>query len=146
VLAVAALGVRGPAQPAPAEVPGSRTLLRRAVEGVPFPDWNYRFRWEASGARQDRIGGRGMTTVFYDGPRGARLAYTIVSGEPLGALKGARATIVSGTKLWTIPRDGRTIVTWQRAGHTCVISAPASVPVRHLQALAAWKDAGSVPF
>lgn len=144
VLAVAALGVRAPAQPAPAEA--SRTLLSRSVQGVPFPNWNYRFQWQAGGARQDRVGGRPATTVFYDGPNGARLAYTIVAGDPLGVLEGARTVTVAGTRLWTLERDGRTIVTWERGGHTCVISAPASVPVRHLEALAAWKDAGSVPF
>ncbi|HEU4977347.1 MAG TPA: hypothetical protein VFT42_00480 [Solirubrobacteraceae bacterium] len=146
VLAVAALGVRAPAQPAPADAPGSRTLLRRSVEGVSFPDWSYRFDWRPSGARSDRVGGRAMTTVFYDGPRGTRLAYTIVAGDALGRIDHAQTTTVAGTRLWTVRRGGRTIVTWERAGHTCVISAPASVPASRLHALAAWRDAGSVLF
>jgi hypothetical protein len=146
ILAVAALAVRGPALPAPAEVPGGKALLARSVDGVPFPNWHYRFRWEASGARTDRVGARATTTVFYAGPQGTRLAYTIVAGPPLPGLKGASTTVVSGTRLWTLRRGDRTIVTWERAGHTCVISARTSVPASRLRALAAWKDAGSVPF
>jgi hypothetical protein len=146
VLAVAALAARGPAQPAPAESPGRPTLLARSVDGLPFPDWHYRFSWQATGAREDRVAGRPATTVFYDGPRGMRLGYTIVSGAALPRLDGAASTVVSGTKLWTLRSGGRTIVTWERGGHTCVISAPASVPAAHVQALAAWKDGGSVPF
>jgi hypothetical protein len=146
ILAVASLAARGPAQPAPAEAPGRPALLARSVEGLPFPDWHYRFRWEATGAREDRVGGRRTTTVFYDGPDGTRLGYTIVAGRALGPLRGARASVVAGTRVWTLSRGGRTIVTWQRSGHTCVINAPASVPAARVAALAVWKAAGSVPF
>jgi hypothetical protein len=35
---------------------------------------------------------------------------------------------------------------WDRDGHTCVMSAPVSVPEDRLLALAAWDDGGKVPF
>jgi hypothetical protein len=144
VLAVADLAARGPAQPAPAEA--SRTVLARSVDGVRFPNWQYSFRWNARGARADRIHGRRATTVFYDGPTGRRLAYTIVAGKALSRVHGASTTVRSGTTLWTLRRGGRTIVTWERAGHTCVISATSAVPATRLQALAAWRDGGSLRF
>jgi hypothetical protein len=138
VLAVASLTARGPAQPAPAEDSGHPMWLRRNVEGVAFPYWSDRFPWKAAGARSDRVAGRPTATVFYDGPRGARLGYSIVAGHSLPRPEGAQATDVGRTRLWTVRRGDRTIVTWQRAGHTCVISAPSTVPVERVQALAAW--------
>jgi hypothetical protein len=138
VFAVAALAARGPAEPPPTEDPGRPDMLRRGVEGVRFPYWGGRFRWEASGARSDRVGGRATTTVFYEGPSGARLGYSIVAGRRLASPSGARPVTVGGTQLWTLRRGDRTIVVWVRGGHTCVISAPAAVPVQRVQGLAAW--------
>ena len=49
----------------------------------------------ASGARRDKIEGRDATTVYYDNPRGARAAYTILGGAaikpPDGRADRARA-------------------------------------------------------
>jgi hypothetical protein len=37
-------------------------------------------------------------------------------------------------------------VVWDRAGHTCVMSAPMSVTEERLLDLAAWDAGGGVPF
>ena len=43
-------------------------------------------------------------------------------------------------------RDGdRTVVTWLRDGHTCVLSG-SGVPRRTMLELAAWKGDGAVAF
>lgn len=113
---------------------GSVTIPRLSAAGLPFPYWADRFGWQATGVRTDRIGGRATTTVFYR--RGAQqIAYTIVSGHPL--TPGRRAT--------TITAGGRHIVTWQRRGHTCVLSGQ-NVPVSALRELATWRGDGRIPY
>jgi anti-sigma factor RsiW len=110
-----------------ARLPGLRAA------GLPFPYWEDRFGWQATGARTDRIDGRSMTTVFYRrGDR--RIAYTIVSGRPLA----------TGASTFTTP-GGQRVVTWLRRGHTCVLSGR-DVPLRALLALAAWRAHGRIPF
>ena len=44
-----------------------------------------------------------------------------------------------------LEEDGRTVVTWERGGHTCVLSAE-GVPADELLELAGWKGKGAVPF
>jgi anti-sigma factor RsiW len=101
-----------PALATVAEPPdGSAWLPGLRAEGLPFPYWEDRFGWRATGARTDRIDGRAATTVFYR--LGAqRIAYTIVSGRPLTS--DARPTASTA--------GGRHIVTWLRGGRTCVLS------------------------
>jgi len=41
----------------------------------------------------------------------------------------------------TLILDGRLVVTWRRAGHTCVLSGTA-MPAAQLQRLAAWEAPG----
>ena len=59
------------------------------MEGVPFPYWGGSFQWEAVGARDDKIEDRSAKTVFYDNPKGARAAYTILGGDTIDAPSGA---------------------------------------------------------
>jgi hypothetical protein len=77
---------------------------------------------------------------------GARLAYTILGGEAIPEPNGARQVNVRDTTLYVMNRDDRRIVVWDRAGHTCVMSAPAAVPRERLLDLAAWDAGGDVPF
>jgi hypothetical protein len=121
-------------------------LLGAAVQGVPFPEWDRAFRWRAAGARRDELAGRPATTVFYDRPGAGRLAYTIVGGDPIGAPDGARTVAVRGTEFWVARQGARRVVTWERGGHTCVMTAPASMPEARLIDLAAWDAGGGVPF
>ncbi len=114
--------------------------------GLPFPYWEDRFGWRATGARTDRIDGRAMTTVFYR--RGGRqIAYTIVSGRPLApGTSPVRTLTRARTELAifsTIP--GQHIVTWMRRGHTCVLSGQ-NAPLNALLELASWRAHGQIPY
>jgi hypothetical protein len=120
------------------------TLPRLSGAGLPFPYWEDSFGWHATGTRTDRIDGQSLTTVFYR--RGAQhIAYTIVAGDALSPVAGARIDVRAGTLLTTSTTGGRTVVTWQRQGHTCVLSGQ-DVPVSALVKLATWRDQGRIPF
>ena len=146
VLATASLATRGPVLPAPAEDETNGAVLKASMQGVPFPYWGGSFRWEAVGARDDKIEDRSAKTVYYDNPKGARAAYTILGGDKIDAPSGARKLTDAGIDLWISQDHGRRIVTWTRAGHTCVLSAPLAVPEEKLLELATWKGKGNVPF
>jgi hypothetical protein len=145
VLATASLATRGPVLAAPKEDESNKALLRASNDGVPFPYWDD-IGWQASGARTDTIGGRDAKTVFYDNAKGKRAAYTILGGDAIDPPDGARTHEVNGTTLHVTERDGRRIVTWERQGRTCVLSAPLAVPEAKLLELASWNGKGNVPF
>ncbi len=111
--------------------------LSLAVQGLSFPDWDQAFGWRASGRRQDRVGDRAVTTVYYRYRDRTTIAYAIVAGSPL-ASPAARA-IVRARRRYSVTADAaRTTVTWIQAGHTCLLDAPSTVSGRELVALAAW--------
>jgi hypothetical protein len=128
--------------PAPA---GSGPVLRAEVDGVEFPDWGREFGWHATGMRQDEIGDRDTTTVFYE-HEGHRLAYTIVSGRPLPQPDEARIVEWNGLRIsvYQDPRHGgHEVAVFERGGRTCVVAGH----VKHLSTLlelAAWKGGGDV--
>jgi hypothetical protein len=135
----ASLAVLGANSPAPTTDPKSPAKLDAGIEDVYFPNWSARFRSTATGARSDHINGRLAVTVYYQW-RGQQLAYTIV-GAPALKMPSARVTRLGTTVFRTLTQDGRTVVTWRRAGHTCVLSAK-GVPPIVLQRLAAWEAPG----
>jgi hypothetical protein len=128
---------RAPTGAAPAVDPTHPGLLKRSVGGVSYPSWKDEFPWHASGVREDKLDGRRAVTVFYENPEHVRVGYTIVAGEPLdepsgpGLRQGAEHYVV-------LARGTRTVVTWRRGGHTCVLSGPNTVPQDRLVALASW--------
>lgn len=134
----ASLATRGAAAPAPAPDPGNPVKLGRSVQDVYFPNWS-RLHWRAVGQRQDRINDRLASTVYYEW-KGKQIAYTIVSAPALEQ-PAASVTERNGTTLRSLTIDGRLVVTWQRAGHTCVLSG-SGVPSEMVQALAAWTAPG----
>lgn len=142
----AALALRAPTHAPPAPDPTAPgTKLTQDMQGVYFPDWSRTFGWQAIGFRSDRLDGRSAATVYY-ARRGRRIAYTIVAAPALRQ-PAAQSTTVNGVQLRTLVIGGRTVVTWRRAGHTCVLSG-ARLPARDLRALAAWREGGltaSVP-
>jgi hypothetical protein len=146
VLATASLAAGGPVLPAPAEDESNGAVLKASMDGVPFPYWGDSFQWEAVGARDDKIEDRSAKTVFYDNPKGARAAYTILGGDTIDAPSGARKQTTNGIQLSITQHKGRRIVTWTRDGHTCVLSAPLAVPEQKLLQLASWKGKGKVTF
>ena len=140
----ASLAEKPPTQPAPSGVPGAPALLRAEVDDVPFPNYAAKFGWKPVGARQDDPSGRDATTVHYE--KGARtIQYTIVSGDALDPPSDARSTTRAGVEYRSFRDDGRTVVTWERDGHTCVLSGTAVRPAE-LLTLADWRGKGALPF
>jgi hypothetical protein len=145
VLATAALAGRGPEVAAPPADPSNPKLLRESVEGVKFPEWKT-LKWRTVGARHDTLKDRKATTVYYESPKGTRAAYTVLAGKHVEEPSKAAKHEYNGTEIYSFVRDGRRIVTWERKGHTCVMSAPVSVPQEKLLALASWRGDGDVAF
>ncbi len=129
-------------RPAPQEQ--SPTLLAFERVGVTFPAWRTTFRWDAVGERADRAEGRDIATVLYR-KDGNAIGYSVISGTGLNAPTGATSVVQEGSTVRVITRGGRTIVVFDRHGHTCVVSA-VGVPQATLVELAAWKGQGTVPF
>jgi len=140
----AALAEKSPTQPAPSGVTGAPALLRAKVDDVPFPDYAAKFGWKPVGARQDDPSGREATTVYYE-KGGRRIGYTIVTGDPLDPPSNARATTRGGVDYRWFRADDRYVLTWERGGHTCVLSGR-TVPPAELLTLADWRGKGAIPF
>lgn len=137
----AALAARGPTNAAPPPDPASpQATLHKRVGEVYFPNWASSLGWQAVGSRTDKLGGRTAVTVYYEW-QNQRVAYTIVSAPAL-AQPAAHRTWLDGTELRTLTQNGRPVVTWRRAGDTCVLSG-AGVTAAQLQKLAAWKTPGA---
>lgn len=75
----------------------------------------------------------------------ARCRHTIVSGDALDPQADARAATRGGVEYRRFREDGRTVVTWERDGHTCVLSGKAVRPAE-LLTLADWRGKGAIPF
>ena len=144
VAGAAALAEKPPTQAAPGVVARTPQLLHAEVDQLPFPNYAAKFTWKPVGARRDDPSGRDATTVYY--ASGARtIAYTIVSGGALDPPSNARSTTRGGAEFRTFSHDGRTVVTWKREGHTCVLSGQGVQPAE-LLALADWRGQGAIPF
>jgi hypothetical protein len=136
----AALATLGATEPAPAPNPSApKVKLGYGVDDVYFPNWQHRFGARAVGQRTDGLGGRRAVTVYYNW-RGKLLAYTIVDRP---ALSQPAAPVISmhGIELRTLTLNGRQVVTWQRTGHTCVLSGE-GISAARLRKLAAWTAPG----
>jgi hypothetical protein len=143
-LAAAAQAAQGPpTQPAPLQDPANPKLLKGAVDGVPFPNWQHKFKWRAIGSRVDRIDGRSMVTVTYENPQGLKVRYSIVPGRPIDIPTQASPKGYDGLTFRVMDLNRARILTWLRHGHTCVLTTHAfRVPVAKLFELAAWKGKG----
>jgi hypothetical protein len=127
-------------QPAPAPKGGDPPVLAAQVGPISFPDWEKKFGWKAVGARSDEISGRTVKTVFYSNPEGARLGYSIVSGEPLAEHPPGREVTREGNTYHVARTAKTTLVTWTQQGHTCAFVASSAVPESHLVDLAASRN------
>ena len=145
VAQAAALATRPSTLPAPRHAGAHSYLVDRTAAGVPFPYWEDRFHWRTVGARTDAVAGRSVTTVFYVDRHARRLAYAIVSGAPLPWPSGAQTVVRNGVHMAVVNGAGTSIVTWERAGHSCVLAAT-GVPTRTLVRLASWRGNGSIPY
>jgi anti-sigma factor RsiW len=128
--------------PAPEPRATEPALLAAAVVGVAFPNWGPQLDWRASGRRIDELDGRQAETVFYE-HTGDRVGYTIVSGQALEWPPHGKVTTREGIELRSYRDDGRTVVTWLRRGHVCVLSGR-GLERDTLLDLAAWNGEGAV--
>jgi anti-sigma factor RsiW len=144
VVEAAELASRPAEASAPRTDPAEPALLDARAEGLAFPDWAREFGWRASGRRVDEIDGRRAVTVFYE-KEGRRIGYTIVSGGALDWPEEARRAPREGVDLRRLSSGDRTVVTWLRDGHTCVLSGEGTEADTLLD-LAAWKGQGAVSF
>ena len=128
-------------------MPPTSKLLDEKIGDVTFPNYAGKFGWKAVGTRTDEIDGRDTRTVFYE-KDGKRIAYTVVEGDALpkpddaeqGDPRGHRAALAATSTT-------ATVVTWERNGQTCVLSASKGEVSRdELLALAGWKGKGAVTF
>jgi hypothetical protein len=136
----ASLALRGPSAPAPP--PGLRGALARDVDEVYFPNWAG-IGYRATGERVDRLGGHRLDTIYYTGSGGSRIIYTIVGGSALAQPSGAALTYWGKVKvaLRSLQLGRRPLVTWQRDGHTCILTGT-DVSRHHLLQLASRETGG----
>ncbi len=137
VTQAAALGLQPATQAAPSENPQARGQLAIANAGVPYPYWGAR-NWQSAGLRTDTLSGRTVTTVYYTSPRGRRIAYSIVAGPALKWPAGAHTATWNGTRFDVLHPANATLITWRRAGHTCILIAR-GVSTKTLLTLANWQ-------
>jgi hypothetical protein len=139
-----ALTLRPATVPAPAESTSNGEQLAAAVDGVSFPYWEERFGWRSTGARADRVGGRTITTVFYEDARGRRIGYAIVAGTSAPRLSGGAVAWRRGVPYRLLTEAGAPVVSWLRDGHMCVVSGR-NVDSATLIRLASWDERRVVP-
>jgi anti-sigma factor RsiW len=135
VAEAARLALESPTGPAPPPLGTAGTRLALGVEGVTFPDLARAYGWRAVGVRRGTIAGRDATVVYY-GKGARRLAYVIVSGAGLTRPSGGQVETRRAVGYQTVRLNGRLVVTWRRAGHTCVLIGDASSA--ELLRLASW--------
>jgi anti-sigma factor RsiW len=108
----------------PAPAARSATLLDVSYGGVIYPNYARQFNASPTGRLDNRIGGRQAVTVFYRLRNGARLSYTVFSGEPVPPPGAARVVGYDGVKLRVFNTGKLAVVTLVRHGRTCVLAAP----------------------
>lgn len=143
VAEAAEFAAQPPSGPAPARLEGSRTELAADVEGVEFPDFRRTYEWRPVGVREGTVDGRDATVVYYR--KGERqIAYVIVSGAGLPRPSDATERERRGVQYLTLQTDGEPVVTWERVGHTCVLTGTASDA--ELLDLASWLGEGALRY
>ena len=130
----------GATAPAPRPVGGTPPELDARVGNLVFPDWQAKFGWSAVGRRDDTLSGRDVTTVLYRNDQGAQMGYAVVSGDTLGAAPPGRRVTHKGKTYHVASVAGRTMVTWNQQGHTCVLLASPEVPRTRLVEIAASRN------
>jgi hypothetical protein len=138
VLQASALALYPSTQAAPEENPRTPGQLAISAGGIPYPYWGSRFGWQTAGARSDELHGRKVTTVFYTNRSGARIGYAIVTGAALPIPATGHTAVWRGVRFEVLHVAGATVVTWRRAGHTCILLS-SKVSARTLLTLAQWQ-------
>ena len=108
-----------------------------------FPDFSRRYGWRAAGVRHDKVDGRDATVVYYR--KGEReIAYVIVSGAGLPKPSSVSESVRRGVEYGSFSSEGHPAVTWERVGHTCVLTGAASDA--ELLTLASWRGGGALNY
>jgi hypothetical protein len=134
----AALATRAPSASAPAADPSDPAKLLTAKVGtLHFPNWQAAGGWRAVGQRQDHLGNRTVTTVYY-AIGSSRVAYSIVSSPTLSLkhelIMQSRPPQYEYSA--TLTQHGRTTVVWVESGHTCLLTGPRGMSAARLRQLA----------
>jgi anti-sigma factor RsiW len=131
-----------PSGPAPHRLNHGAQLAAR-VDGVAFPDLARAYGWRPVGVRRDEVNGRAATVVYYE-KGGKRIGYVILAGSALPSPSGAQSVERRGVRIKTLEVNGHPTVTWQRLGHTCVLTGTTSRS--QLLTLASWRGGGTLRY
>jgi hypothetical protein len=139
----ARLAASPPTGPAPARLDHSRTKLAAQVDGVVFPNLTHPWGWHQVGVRHGQVNGRDASVVYY-AKHGHRVGYAILAGSALPQPSGAKTVQRHGVPYKTFSVDGKPAVTWERLGHTCVLTGASSPS--ELVKLASWRGGGTLRY
>jgi len=139
----ARLAAAPPSGPAPHTLGDSRSKLAARVDGVVFPDLARAYGWRPVGVRRDQVNGRAATVVYYE-RGGKRIGYVILAGSALPSPSGAQTVEQRGVPFKALEVGGHPTVTWQRLGHTCVLTGATSRS--QLLRLASWHGGGALRY
>jgi hypothetical protein len=134
----AGVALSAPTRPAPRVDRTDPRFVGASLAGIRFPNYAYDSPWWTVGGRIDTLAHRSSQTVVY-GLGSVRVGYTIVDGGPLDAPPGARPADAEGTPVWVASVNGALVVSWERAGHTCVL-ASRSATLPQMLRFVAWSD------
>lgn len=132
-----------PTGPAPSRLDHSWAKLSARVDRVVFPDFTRAYGWRQAGIRHGEVNGRAATVVYYE-KGGKRIGYAILAGSALAPPSGAKSVARRGVRYETLTVDGSPAVTWERLGHTCVLTGKA--PRSELLRLASWRGGGTLRY
>lgn len=139
----ARLATSPPTAPAPNRLAGSKSKLSVRVDGVIFPDLARAYGWKPVGVRRDEVNGRAATVVYYE--KGSkRIGYVVLAGSAISRPSGGHAVSRRGVQFDSLEVDGHPTVTWQRLGHTCVLTGATSRS--ELLTLASWHGGGALRY
>jgi hypothetical protein len=111
--------------------------LDASYHGIAFPNYHDSEGWHPVGLRRDRIGTlETMTVVYATGNR--RATYTVVPATHLAVPARASRQRIGGLRLRVFRTGDRYIVTFEKAGNTCVLTAAAPRERQWLIRLATW--------
>jgi anti-sigma factor RsiW len=132
-----------PSGPAPHPLGGSQAKLAARVDGVVFPDLARAYGWRPVGVTRGEVNGRAATAVYYE-KGGKRISYVILAGSALPSPSGAKTVERRGVPFKALEVNGHPTVTWQRLGHTCVLTGATSRS--QLMKLAGWRGGGTLRY
>lgn len=136
-----AVALRAPASPLSSGGPSGAAPRMPAVDSLTFPSYAYSaLDLRATGVRRARSRGREVVAVSYAGD-GTRIGYAIVASPAIEVPGGARFVTRGGTRYALLRAGGAAIVTWRRAGRTCILASRTAAHERLLR-VASWRAHG----